>query len=492
MQSPETILSIVIGYFLVLLIISKYTGEKASNTTFFNADKNAKWYLVAYGMVGASLSGITFISVPGWVESSQLTYFQVVIGYFIGYFIVAYVLLPVYYKNNVTSIYEYLNIRFGPNTQKTGAFFFFVSRVLGASFRIFLVALVLHQYVFKLWDIPFEITVIFSIILIWVYTYKGGIKTIIWTDTLQTTLMILSVVFSIYFILDELNLSLISFFDSDSFKDMNKVWVLESFTERNHFIKSIIGGAFITICMTGLDQDMMQKNLACKDLRSAQKNMIFFSFVLVFVTLLFLVLGTLLYSYAQKIGIDVPFFEGKKSTDLIFPEIALNHDLGSIVGITFMLGLVAAAYSSADSALTSLTTSFCIDFLDLNNYKAEKQKKIRVRTHIGMSILLIVVVIIYKHILDRNVIDSLLTVASYTYGPLLGLFALGIFTKYKIDDKKVFLISLISVLIISLPNLFFYFGIISSVNLMGYEFGYELLPLNGLITFLGLILIGRK
>ena len=492
MQSPEIILSIVIGYFIVLIIISKYTSEKASNTTFFNADKSAKWYLVAYGMVGASLSGITFISVPGWVESSELTYFQVVIGYFIGYFIVAYVLLPVYYKNNVTSIYEYLNIRFGPNTQKTGAFFFFVSRVLGASFRLFLVALVLHQYIFNLWNIPFEITVIFSVILIWVYTYKGGIKTIIWTDTLQTTLMVLSVVFSIYFILDELNLSLISFFNSDSFKEMNKVWVLESFTERNHIIKSIIGGAFITICMTGLDQDMMQKNLACKDLKSAQKNMIFFSFVLVFVTLLFLVLGTLLYSYAYKMGIDVPFFEGKKSTDLIFPEIALNHNLGSIVSITFMLGLVAAAYSSADSALTSLTTSFCIDFLNLDNYKIEKQKKIRIRTHIGMSALLILVVIIYKHVLDRNVIDSLLTVASYTYGPLLGLFALGIFTNYKINDNKVFLISLISVLIISLPNLLYYFGIISTVNFMGYEFGYELLPLNGLITFLGLILIGRK
>ena len=492
MQSPEIILSLVLGYFLLLIIISNYTSKRASINTFFNADKKAKWYLVAYGMVGASLSGVTFISVPGWVESSQLTYFQVVIGYFIGYFIVAYLLLPVYYKNNVTSIYEYLKIRFGPNTQKTGAFFFFVSRVLGASFRLFLVALVLHQYIFKEWNIPFEITVIFSIILIWVYTHKGGIKTIIWTDTLQTTLMILSVVFSIIFILDGLNLSLISFFDSNSFKGMNKIWVLENFTERNYIIKSILGGAFITICMTGLDQDMMQKNLACKDLKSAQKNMIVFSFVLVIVTFLFLVLGTLLYSYANKMGINIPLFEGKKNTDLIFPEIALNHDLGSIVSITFILGLVAAAYSSADSALTSLTTSFCIDFLNLNNYKIEKQKKIRMKTHIGMSILIIIVVIIYKHVLDRNVIDSLLTVASYTYGPLLGIFALGILTNYKINDKKVFFISITSVLIVSLPNILYYFEIISSKNIMDYEIGYELLPLNGLITFVGLILISRK
>jgi Na+/proline symporter len=278
MQTPEIILSLILGYFLILIIISKYTSRKASNSTFFNANKNAKWYLVAYGMVGASLSGVTFISVPGWVEESQLTYFQVVIGYLLGYFVVAFILLPIYYKNNVTSIYEYLKFRFGPNTQKTGAFFFFISRVLGAAFRLFLVALVLYQYVFKAWDLPFEISVIISVLLIWAYTRKGGINTIIWTDTIQTTLMILSVILSISYILSEMDLSLLTFIESDNFKGMNQIFVTDDFNEKNYFIKSIIGGAFITICMTGLDQDMMQKNLTCKDLISAQKKYDYFQF----------------------------------------------------------------------------------------------------------------------------------------------------------------------------------------------------------------------
>ena len=492
MQSPEIILMLIIGYFLLLITISKFTSNTGSNSTFFNANKKAPWYLVAFGMVGASLSGVTFISVPGWVEDSQLTYFQVVIGYLLGYFIVAFVLLPIYYKNNVTSIYEYLNIRFGPKTQKTGAFFFFISRILGASFRMFLVAMVLYQYVFKNWGIPFEVTVILSVVLIWIYTYKGGINTIIWTDTIQTTLMILSVILSINYILNELDLSFITFIESDSFKNMSHLFVTKDFNERNYFIKSIIGGAFITICMTGLDQDMMQKNLTCKDLISAQKNMIAFSFVLVFVTFLFLLLGILLYTYSYKMGISIPLFEGKKSSDLIFPEIALNHNLGPVIGVTFILGLVAAAYSSADSALTSLTTSFCIDFLDIKKYKEKKQKSIRLTVHVLMSVMLILVVIIFKHILDRNVIDSLLSIASYTYGPLLGIFSLGIFTKYKIDDGKVLWISLASVFIVSIPKLLFYLDFVKSENLWSYEIGYELLPINGLITFIGLILISRK
>ena len=304
--------------------------------------------------------------------------------------------------------------------------------------------------------------------------------------------MILSVILSISYILNELNLDLITFIKSDSFKSMNKLWVIDNFNERNYFLKSIIGGAFITICMTGLDQDMMQKNLTCKDLYSAQKNMVTFSFVLVFVTFLFLILGILLYTYSYEMGINIPQFEGKESTDLIFPEIALNHNLGTAVGVTFILGLVAAAYSSADSALTSLTTSLCIDFINIDQYKPEVQKSIRINAHIGMSLLLIIVVIIFKHVLDRNVIDSLLTVASYTYGPLLGIFALGIFTNYKIDDRKVLWISLMSVFIISIPKLLFYLDWVSSENLWGYKIGYELLPLNGLITFVGLILIGRK
>ncbi|MDB4612572.1 sodium:solute symporter [Flavobacteriaceae bacterium] len=485
-MSPLFILSLIIGYFLVLVGIAYYTGKEDSNESFFKANRNSPWYLVAFGMVGASLSGVTFISVPGWIKDSQFTYFQVVMGYLVGYFVVAYVLLPVYYKNNVTSIYEYLNTRFGKNSHRAGAFFFFLSRVLGAAFRLFLVAIVLQQFIFDAWNIPFEITVILSIVLIWVYTQRGGIKTIVFTDTLQTSLMILSVVLSIAYINEALDWSFSEFLASTEFSQYNSVFVTDSILSRNHFLKSFIGGAFVTICMTGLDQDMMQKNLSCRNLKDAQKNMVVFSFVLVFVTGLFMLLGSLLYIYAESQGIEVPLMDGSPKTDLLFPEIALNGRLGIAVAVTFILGLIAAAYSSADSALTSLTTSFCIDFLNLEKYPEKKQKSIRKKTHIGMSVLLILVVILFKYILDRNVIDGLLTVAGYTYGPLLGLFAFGIFTSYKIHDRHVWWVLLGALALISI------IGNLDAANLGGYQLGYELLPLNGLLTFLGLVLIRRK
>ena len=486
MISPLFILSLIIGYFLVLVGIAYYTGKEDSNESFFKANRNSPWYLVAFGMVAASLSGVTFISVPGWIKDSQFTYFQVVMGYLVGYFVVAYVLLPVYYKNNVTSIYEYLNTRFGKNSHRAGAFFFFLSRVLGAAFRLFLVAIVLQQFIFDAWNIPFEITVILSIVLIWVYTQRGGIKTIVFTDTLQTSLMILSVVLSIAYINEALDWSFSEFLASTEFSQYNSVFVTDSILSRNHFLKSFIGGAFVTICMTGLDQDMMQKNLSCRNLKDAQKNMVVFSFVLVFVTGLFMLLGSLLYIYAESQGIEVPLMDGSPKTDLLFPEIALNGRLGIAVAVTFILGLIAAAYSSADSALTSLTTSFCIDFLNLEKYPEKKQKSIRKKTHIGMSVLLILVVILFKYILDRNVIDGLLTVAGYTYGPLLGLFAFGIFTSYKIHDRHVWWVLLGALALISI------IGNLDAATLGGYQLGYELLPLNGLLTFLGLVLIRRK
>ena len=486
MISPLFILSLIIGYFLVLVGIAYYTGKEDSNESFFKANRNSPWYLVAFGMVGASLSGVTFISVPGWIKDSQFTYFQVVMGYLVGYFVVAYVLLPVYYKNNVTSIYEYLNTRFGKNSHRAGAFFFFLSRVLGAAFRLFLVAIVLQQFIFDAWNIPFEITVILSIVLIWVYTQRGGIKTIVFTDILQTSLMILSVVLSIAYINEALDWSFSEFLASTEFSQYNSVFVTDSILSRNHFLKSFIGGAFVTICMTGLDQDMMQKNLSCRNLKDAQKNMVVFSFVLVFVTGLFMLLGSLLYIYAESQGIEVPLMDGSPKTDLLFPEIALNGRLGIAVAVTFILGLIAAAYSSADSALTSLTTSFCIDFLNLEKYPEKKQKSIRKKTHIGMSVLLILVVILFKYILDRNVIDGLLTVAGYTYGPLLGLFAFGIFTSYKIHDRHVWWVLLGALALISI------IGNLDAATLGGYQLGYELLPLNGLLTFLGLVLIRRK
>ena len=485
-MNPSHILVLISGYFIVLLVISYFTGKNDSNEDFFKAGKQSPWYLVAFGMVGASLSGVTFISVPGWVDASQFSYMQVVFGYFLGYLITAFVLLPIYYKQNVTSIYEYLDERFGFVSYKVGAISFFVSRVLGAAFRLFLVAIVLQQFVFDAWNVPFEITVILSILLIWIYTFKGGIKTIVWTDTLQTLFMLVSVGLSIYFILDKMDWTFIDFLNSSELATYSKTIFTDDLSSKNHLIKSFLGGMFITICMTGLDQDMMQKNLTCRNLGEAQKNMVSFSVVLVIVTFVFMLLGALLFIYADAHKIDLPLMDGTPKSDLLFPEIALNSGLGITVAITFMLGLIAAAYSSADSALTSLTTSFCVDFLNTGKKPEREAKKIRRSTHIGMSILLIIVVISFKYILDRNVIDGLLTVASYTYGPLLGLFSFGIFTKHKVKDKYVWLVAVICVaLILILAKM-------PTAYLGGYVFGYELLPLNGLLTFIGLWLIRDK
>ena len=480
MLSPEIILITVLSYFAILTLISYITGREDNNKVFFKANKNSNWLIVAFGMVGASLSGVTFISVPGWVEDSQFTYFQVVLGYLVGYLFVATVLLPIYYRIGLTSIYEYLDQRFGQNSYFVGSVFFLISRVLGASFRLFLVAIVLQEFVFDSMKIPFEITVIFSILLIWLYTKRGGIKTIVWTDTIQTTLMILAVILSIIYINKSLDWSITEFLYSSDIKEYNRIFVMDNFLERNFFWKHFIGGAFITICMTGLDQDMMQKNLTCRNIGEAKKNMVLFSFILTFVTFLFILLGALLYIYAYKNNISIP-----ANSDLLFPKIALEGSLGQFVGITFILGLIAAAYSSADSALTSLTTSFCIDILKINKLSPDRQLKIRKQTHIWMSLALIIVVIIYRYVLDRNVIDSLLTVAQYTYGPLLGLFAFGIFTKFKIDDKKVYYVVIINMILIII------LGNIDSSSIGGYSIGYELLPINGLLNFIGLYLIRK-
>jgi SSS family transporter len=480
------ILLLIGAYFLLLLLISYFTGKNDSNEDFFKAGKQSPWYLVAFGMIGASLSGVTFISVPGWVEDSQFSYMQVVFGYLAGYFVIAYILMPIYYRLNVTSIYEYLKQRLGITSYKVGAISFFVSRVLGASFRLFLVAIVLQQFVFDAWNVPFELTVVLSILLIWIYTFKGGIKTIVWTDTLQTLFMLLSVGFSIYFINQKLDWSFAEFLASEELKEYNRVLFVDDFFGKTHFVKSFLGGMFITICMTGLDQDMMQKNLTCKSLKDAQKNMVSFSLVLIVVNFAFLLLGALLFIYADRFDIATPLMDGSPKSDLLFPEIALNSGLGIIVAVTFMLGLIAAAYSSADSALTSLTTSFCVDFLDIEKKPEPERKKIRKRTHIGMSLLLVIVVIIFKHILDRNVIDGLLTVATYTYGPLLGMFTFGIFTKYQVKDNYVWIVALISV------GLIYTFGKIPPENLGGYQVGYELLPINGILTFIGLWFLRDK
>ncbi|PIY12993.1 MAG: sodium:solute symporter, partial [Flavobacteriaceae bacterium CG_4_10_14_3_um_filter_33_47] len=427
-MNTTQILLLIAAYFGILILISYFTGKEDTNDAFFKANKRAPWYLVAFGMIGASLSGVTFISVPGLVKGEQFAYLQGVLGFFVGYIIVLAVLLPLYYRLNVTSIYQYLEQRFGTVSYKTGAFFFLLSRVTGASFRLFLVALAMQYIVFETIGVPFWLTVVISILLIWIYTNRGGIKTIIWTDTLQTMAMLTAVIVAIILIIQKLDWSIIETFKSDAFNSKNKIFFFDDANASTYFWKYFIGGIFITIAMTGLDQDMMQKNLTCKNQKEAQKNMFSMSVLLVLVNFVFLTLGALLFIYAEKFGLSIPVVDGKTRTDLLFPEIAMNQGLGNGLAIAFIIGLIAAAYSSADSALTSLTTSFSVDFLNIEKLPFEQQKPLRKKVHVGVSILLIIVVIIFNN-LEGNVVGNLFKFATYTYGPLLGLFAFGVLTK---------------------------------------------------------------
>ncbi len=485
-MSPILLIGIVLIYFALLIAITYVTSKDDSNQAFFRANRNSPWYVVAFGMIGASLSGVTFISVPGWVSSTQFSYLQIVIGYFIGYVVIALVLLPLYYKMNLTSIYEYLRQRFGPKSHKTGAFFFLLSRILIASFRLFLVASVLQYFILDAWLIPFEFTVIVSVLFIWLYTFRGGIKTIVWTDTLQTFFMLAAVLFAVVILLQQLPYDLKGFISSDDFATYNKTFFYQDINDRKHWLKGILGGMFIAIAMTGLDQDNMQKNLTCKNLKDAQKNVISLGLILIPVNLIFLFLGALLFTYAQKYHVDIPVIEGKMKTDLLFPKIALDEGLGSGFGIVFILGLIAAAYSSADSALTSLTTSFSIDFLHIETKEKGEKKKLRKRVHLLFSGILVLIIIAYKYLLQDNIISSLLLVSSYTYGPLLGLFSFGLLTKYKIKEQWVWLVALLSVFMSYLMNSY------SILLFNGYSFGYEILILNGLFTYAGLFLIRHK
>ncbi|EAQ40001.1 sodium/solute symporter [Dokdonia sp. MED134] len=477
-MQPLHILLLIAGYFGVLMLISYLTSKGDSNTDFFKAGKKSPWYLVAFGMIGASLSGVTFISVPGWIEASSFSYFQVVLGYTVGYAVIGLVLLPLYYKLNLTSIYTYLEGRFGTYSYKTGASFFLLSRIIGASFRLYLVANVLQLLVFDEMGVPFFVTVTLTIILIWLYTFKAGIKTIVWTDTLQTLFMLIAVGVAIYFVSDEMGLNAGAALDLISNSDMSQIFFFDDWKSGDFFVKQFLSGAFISIVMTGLDQDMMQKNLTCRNLGDAQKNMFWFTIVLTIVNLVFLALGLLLTVYASQNGIDA-------HKDELFPTIAVNSGLGIGLAIVFLLGLIAAAYSSADSALTSLTTSFSIDILDIEKkYDAVKQVAVRKRIHIVMSLVLIAVIIIFKYVIaDATVIAKLFTFAGYTYGPLLGLYAYGLFTKWNVKDKFVPVVAIAS------PILAYIISTLSAG--VGFEFGFFILILNGALTFFGLLLIRK-
>lgn len=480
-MQPTSILFLILGYFIVLILFSYFIGRKddASNDSFFKANKQAPWYLVAFGMIGASLSGVTFISVPGKVAGSQFVYFQLVLGYIIGYLIIGTVLLPLYYKLNLTSIYSYLGDRFGQYSYKTGAWFFIVSRTVGSNLRLLLVADVLQTLVFEPLGIPYWATVSVTIFLIWVYTFKSGIKTIIWTDTLQTFFMLLSVGICLVVVSQDLglNLSNLSEFIADS--AFSKTFFFEDPSLPSYFWKQFLSGAFIAIVMTGLDQDMMQKNLTCKNLKDAQKNMFWFTIVLTVVNFMFLVLGLLFTEYALKNNINA-------HQDQLFPILANEH-LGIVVAFTFILGLVAAAYSSADSALTSLTTSFSIDVLEIEKkYDQAQQVVLRKRIHLSFVFVSIAVILFFKYAFnDSSIIDKVLKFAGFTYGPLLGLYSFGLFTKWQIKDALTPVVAVSSVFLSLLLNL-------KSEAWFGFTFGFEILMVNGLLTFIGLVLIRRQ
>ena len=495
-MSPAILLSFLIGYFLVLIVIAFATSKKSSdNSTFFLANRNSKWYLVAFGMIGTALSGVTFISVPGEVgapSGNQFQYFQFVIGNAIGFIIIATVLLPLYYRMQLTSIYSYIEQRLGYYSYKTAASIFLISRTIGSAFRLYLVVIVLQRFIFDSYGIPFWATVLISLALIWSYTFKGGLKTIIITDTLQTFFLVTSVFLTIYFICNSLNLSIPQAFETIKNSGYAKVFFFEDFvTSKFHVSKALLGGIFVTIAMTGLDQDLMQKNLSCKNIGEAQKNMFTFTGVFVVINIFFLSVGALLYIFAAKNGVEIPLdsITGKPRTDFLFPEIALNH-LATIPAIVFMLGLTAATFATTDSALTALTTSFCVDFLGMD--KKENQDKANAITkrhfvHVGFSVLIFLVIILFNAVNDDSVVGGIFKVASYTYGPLLGLYSFGLFVKNRgLHDKLVPFICVLS------PALCYVLTTYSSSLLGGYIFSVELILVNGLITFAGLLLISKK
>ncbi|MBE9460435.1 sodium:solute symporter [Dyadobacter subterraneus] len=479
-MNPYISLIILVVYFAMLITVSVYTSRGADTNTFFTANRQSPWYLVAFGMIGTSLSGVTFISVPGAVANIQFSYFQVVIGYILGYIIIGTVLMPLYYRLNLISIYSYLEQRFGFWSYKTGSAFFLLSRTVGSAVRLYVAAQVLQLALFKPLGVPFEVAVAITILLIWIYTFKGGVKTIIVTDTLQTFFLITAVILTIVLVSQELNLhGLSDVWNTVQSSGYSKVFYWD-FNDSKNFWKQFFAGVFIAIVMTGMDQDLMQKNLTCKNIGEAQKNMFWFTAVLVVVNFLFLSLGALLYVYAAAKGIPAT-----ARTDEFYPMLALNH-LGLAVGITFLLGITAATYASSDSALTALTTAFCIDFMEIEKKPEEKRSSIKFWVHIGFSVLFYIVILIFNRMNNKEVITAIFDLAGYTYGPLLGLFTFGLYLKRPVMDRYVPFVCIVA------PILTYYINNHSEEWFNGYKFGFERLIINGLITFIGLWILTDK
>ncbi len=488
MSQALVLLIVLIGYFSLLILISFLTGKDNSNENFFSAKRNSPWYLVAFGMIGSSLSGVTFISIPGVVGAGgvnqNFSYMQMVWGYLLGYMIIANVLMPIYYRYNVTSIYEYLNERLGLHAYKTGAAFFILSRLIGSSFRMYIVAMVMHQFIFTHYHLPFWLTVLISIFLIWIYTFRGGIKTIIVSDFFQTFCMVSSLILTIYFLSERFDTSFLGYFNKVLSSDYGKIFYFDAgWSDSNYFFKQVIGGMLIALVMTGLDQDMMQKNLTCRNLKEAQLNMFSFSMLLFFVNFAFLSLGAGLYLFGAQEGITLP-----AKSDQLFPMIAFNY-LTGFGSILFLLGLTASNYASADSALASLTTSYCIDFLNFRTVKWDENKKKKIRTlvHLSFSLLIFLVIIIFYWLNNDAVINKVFQFAGYTYGPILGLFSFSILSKRQIKFN-----SWLPVVCIAAPLLTYYINEHSKSWFDGFTFGNLLVAVNGIICYLGLYLISSK
>jgi Na+/proline symporter len=479
-MSPTLLFSFVIAYFLLLLAVAWYTSRNSNNESFFIGNKNSNWMLVAFGMIGTSLSGVTFVSVPGAVGRDAFTYFQIVIGYFLGYLVIAYVLLPLYYRLNLTSIYNYLSTRLGFKSYKTGASFFILSRTLGATARLYLVVKILQDAILTSFGVPFWLTTIIILVMILLYTYEGGVKTIVWTDTLQTSGMLIGLLVCVWYILKALNYGVGEGLQAMTDAGYTNMFVTDP-ASKLFFLKQVLAGAFITITMTGMDQEMMQKNISVRTLKDSQKNMISFAAVLMVVNLLFLFLGGLLYIYGKSLGVTA-------TGDKIFPEIALGH-MPPAVSVIFIIALISALFPSADGAITALTSSFCIDILGIqrmDDLSEAQKKKTRQRVHLTFAAIFLFFVMVFHQINSPSMIGVILKVAGYTYGPLLGLFSFGILTKRKVNDRLVPVVAVVSPIICFLVDKY------QASLFGGFEIGLELLILNGLLTFIGLWLISRK
>lgn len=469
----------VLLYFAALMLFSRITARHGDNNqTFFRANRRSPWYMVAFGMVGASISGITFVSVPGMTMFTGMTYVQMCIGFILGYFAVAFVLLPVYYRLNLTTIYTYLKERLGMRSYKTGAWFFLISKMTGAAVRFYVVCIILQRFVLDAIGVPFALTVVAMVLLIWLYTRRGGIKTLVWTDTFQTTCMFAALILIIYNVMGQLGMSATDAVRAIAADEHSRMFVMDDWISKQNFWKQFLSGAFVVIVMTGLDQDMMQKNLTCRTLREAQKDMCTYGFAFVPANILFMALGILLMQLAQKDGIALP-----ASGDELLPMFAATGRLGSTVVVLFTIGIVAASFSSADSALTALTTSYCVDIR-----QREGDEQLRRRAHIGIAVVFGLFILLFKTLNSTSVIDAIYILCSYTYGPLLGLFAFGLFTRRKPCDKLVPYIAVASPIVcFALEK--------TAMQCWGYKFGYELLMINGLLTFMGLYasgIVGRK